>query len=80
MPSASWPSQNLRNLERTGALRHEAASAAEIHRLFDLARSSLSSAGLKSNALEMRYQVATAAKGVQKAVHAWITRHRPELL
>ncbi|OGA35167.1 MAG: hypothetical protein A3G80_00340 [Betaproteobacteria bacterium RIFCSPLOWO2_12_FULL_62_13b] len=144
----------MRNLERTGALRHEAASAAEIHRLFDLARSSLSSAGLKSNALEVRYQVAygaahylalaalrannfrtaareghrqlvfqllphtagidssvamaldrahrkrneleyvgavdvteaetadliTAAKGVQKAVHAWITRHRPELL
>ena len=61
MPSASWPSQNLRNLERTGALKREATSAAEIRRLLELARGSLASAGLKSNPLEVRYQVAYAA-------------------
>ncbi|OFZ88341.1 MAG: hypothetical protein A2V78_00790 [Betaproteobacteria bacterium RBG_16_64_18] len=61
MSSASWPSQNLRNLERTGALKQEATSAAEIRRLLELARGSLASAGLKSNPLEVRYQVAYAA-------------------
>ena len=61
MPSASWPSQNLRNLERTGALKQEATSAAEIRRLLELARGSLTSASLKSNPLEVRYQVAYAA-------------------
>ena len=61
MPSASWPSQNLRNLERTGALKQEATSASEIRRLLELARGGLASAGLKGNPLEVRYQVAYAA-------------------
>ena len=58
MTSASWPSQSLRNLERTGALKHEVASAVEIRRLLDLARGNLTSAALKNNPLEVRYQVA----------------------
>src|SRR3990172_8602200 len=61
MSSASWPSQNLRNLERTGALKQEATSASEIRRLLELARGGLASAGLKGNPLEVRYQVAYAA-------------------
>src|SRR5712692_7929629 len=61
MTSASWPSQNLRNLERTGALKQETASAAEIRRLLELARGSLTSSGLKNNPLEVRYQVAYSA-------------------
>ncbi|MSQ69777.1 MAG: hypothetical protein EXR27_00630 [Betaproteobacteria bacterium] len=61
MSSASWPSQNLRNLERTGALKPEATSAAEIQRLLELAQGSLAGAGLKGNPLEVRYQLAYAA-------------------
>jgi len=61
MTSASWPSQKLRNLERTGALKHEGSSAAEIRRLLELARGNLTSAALKNNPLEVRYQVAYAA-------------------
>ena len=61
MPSANWPSQNLRNLERTEALKPESTSASEIRRLLELARGSLASASLKNNPLEVRYQVAYAA-------------------
>lgn len=61
MPSASWPSQNLRNLERTGALKQEITSVSEIRRLLELARGNLASARLKSNPLEVRYQLAYAA-------------------
>ena len=61
MASPAWPSQNLRNLERTGALKHEGSSAAEIRRLLELARGNLTSAALKNNPLEVRYQVAYAA-------------------
>ncbi len=61
MSSTSWPSQNLRNLERTGSLKREATSVDEIRRLLELARGSLAGAGLKGNPLEVRYQVAYAA-------------------
>ena len=61
MSSPSWPSQNLKNLERTGSLKREPTSPAEIGRLLELAHGSLGSASLKSNPLEVRYQVAYAA-------------------
>lgn len=61
MTSASWPSQNLKNLERTGSLKAEAASAAEIHRLLDLARGNLAGAALQGNPVEVRYQLAYGA-------------------
>jgi uncharacterized protein (UPF0332 family) len=61
MSSAAWPSAQLKNLERIGALVPEPTSPSEIQRLLDLAEGSLSAARTTSLAIEPRFQLAYSA-------------------
>ena len=61
MSSTSWPSQQLKNLERIGTLVPEPTSHAEVRRLLDLAQASLSGARTTSLAVEPRFLLAYSA-------------------